>query len=168
MALLKKVLLGVAGVVSLGLVGNSFASVTTFDNTSTDVTPANLVATGSNFVEVIKAAKGSAYANLKFVSVGNYLGSFTRDDKTGEVTQITITSLPTDITGVPDYPFDYTPTLTMSATISNKCTTITNELYSISAGSGIVNISFQDDLKKMGNNLFSYLLANSGLKAYCN
>ncbi|MES2614908.1 MAG: hypothetical protein V4591_05790 [Bdellovibrionota bacterium] len=168
MAFLKNVLCAAACAVGLGFAGSSFAEVITFNNASTVITSDNLVNAGKNFVETIKKEKGSLYSKLQFVSVGNYLGSYTIDEATNQVTQITVASLPTLIKGVPAYPFDYKPTLTMSATISNKCTTITDEQYSISDGSGIVNPAFQADLVEYGRQLFMDLLKDSGLKNNCN
>ncbi len=165
--MLKKILGTVA---SLVVVANVQAQTFSFDNNSQEVTPSNLVADGSNFVQVIKDNKGSTYNNLKFVSVGNYAGTYTvSDDSNAEITQITITSLPVVISGVPLYPALYKPTLSLSATVTNHCQVVTPDvkLYKISGGVSLVNNLFIQDLDNWGTNLFTYLIANSGLKNHC-
>lgn len=175
MALLKKVLLSVASVVSLGVVGNSFAEPGKNIDTAVTVTDVNTAAQA--LVKAIIADTDnnhpvkSIYDNLSIAPLvqTDYAGTFDTDSN-NHLTHITISSVSFNASNVPVVG-TYPAVISLDAYISADCkvtTTPTAPVYKLVKGDGtVIDSLFQKDLNSYAHVVFDSLLATSGLNAYC-
>ena len=176
MALLKKVLLGVAGVVSLGLVGNSFAEAGKNIDTAVTVTDVNTAAQAL-VKEIIADPSNnhvfppkSSYNGLTLAPLvqTDYAGTFDTDDK-NHLSGINITSIKIQAAGVP-LVNNYPAKVSFKVTVLPDCKTLSNPAYTLVQGIGggsIIDTLFQKDLTSYAHVVFDSLLASSGLNAFC-